>query len=354
MWQFTISISRRGILGALVLGVIIAFSSLSIVKAERDRITHDNQVYKCSSGQACVEGDATGKNVFGVLGKSAAGTGVQGNSTATNKNSGVAGVNSATSGAGYGVYGRSSNGPGIYGTSATHNGIEGHASTPSTSGVAGYWEPCGSCYARNAAGVYGFASGYSSAEYGYGEGTYGVSAETDAGNDRGAAILAKTDSGADIFQGLGNGGSSLCIIDHSANLTCSGTIQGGADVTIRHRTNEGRSVVAYASQEATETIEDVGTARISGGLANVRIDPAFVSVMDHKWYYVFLTPMGDTRGLYVSMKTASGFQVRENERGRSNVQFDYRIVAHPVDAKYDRLPDAPAMPRPRLPLMPRP
>jgi hypothetical protein len=81
------------------------------------------------------------------------------------------------------------------------------------------------------------------------------------------------------------------------------------------------------------------------GVANVQIDPAFASVMDRKWYYVFLTPLGDTRGLYVSMKTASGFQVRENEGGRSRVEFDYRIVGHPLDAKNDRLPLAPAMRR---------
>jgi hypothetical protein len=81
---------------------------------------------------------------------------------------------------------------------------------------------------------------------------------------------------------------------------------------------------------------------MTGGTANVTIDPAFASVMDHKWYYVFLTPLGDTRGLYVSIKTASAFQVRENERGRSNVAFDYRIIAHPVDERSDRLPPAPA------------
>ena len=100
-------------------------------------------------------------------------------------------------------------------------------------------------------------------------------------------------------------------------------------------------MLTYASESSpAQTVEDVGTGRMSDGIANVRIDPAFASVTDHRWYYVFLTPLGDTRGLYVSMKTASGFRVRENERGRSNVEFDYRIVAHPLDAKYERLPDA--------------
>ena len=54
------------------------------------------------------------------------------------------------------------------------------------------------------------------------------------------------------------------------------------------------------------------------------------------------------------MKTTSGFQVRENEHGRSNVEFDYRIVAHPFDAKYERLPDSPVMPKPRIAVAQRP
>lgn len=79
---------------------------------------------------------------------------------------------------------------------------------------------------------------------------------------------------------------------------------------------------------------------MNGGVANVRFDPAFAAMMDRRWYYVFLTPPGDTRGLFVSMKTPAGFQVRETERGRSNIEFDYRIVAHPVDASGERLPPA--------------
>jgi hypothetical protein len=119
-------------------------------------------------------------------------------------------------------------------------------------------------------------------------------------------------------------------------------------VRIRHANANGEHVLAYAAESATATIEDVGTARIVGGVANVRIDPAFASVTDHRWYYVFLTPLGDTRGLYVSTKTASAFQVRETEHGRSTLEFDYRIVAHPLDAENDRLPLAPAMRRPRV------
>jgi hypothetical protein len=160
------------------------------------------------------------------------------------------------------------------------------------------------------------------------------------------ALEAKADSSNTyIFEGYNASTDGLCTIDYDATLACTG---GSVvkNVRTRHRNANGQHVLAYAAESATATIEDVGTARMVGGVAKVAIDPAFASVMDRKWYYVFLTPLGDTRGLYVSMKTASAFEVRETERGRSSLEFDYRIVAHPLDAKDDRLPLAPAMRRP--------
>jgi hypothetical protein len=149
-----------------------------------------------------------------------------------------------------------------------------------------------------------------------------------------------------VFEAYDVETTDSCIIDASADLFCSGVIMGGGALQVRHHSN-GQHVLTYASESATAAIEDVGTARMSAGIANVQIDPAFASVMDHKWYYVFLTPLGETRGLYVSTKTPSAFQARENEGGRSRVEFNYRIVAHPLDAKNDRLPLAPAMRRPQ-------
>jgi len=52
---------------------------------------------------------------------------------------------------------------------------------------------------------------------------------------------------------------------------------------------------------------------------------------------VFVTPEGDSRGLY-TQQTSDGFQVRENGGGRSSLTFDYRIIAKPLDMKATRLP----------------
>jgi hypothetical protein len=64
------------------------------------------------------------------------------------------------------------------------------------------------------------------------------------------------------------------------------------------------------------------------GTATIVIDPAFAeTVSDSAGYHVFLTPNGDSKGLYVIAKTAAGFEVRESGGGTSTLVFDYRIVA---------------------------
>lgn len=104
--------SKRAVMGALLCGIAVAILSLGVVRAERYTIAYNSQVYKCNSGSACVEGDAKGKNVIGVLGQSMAG-----------------------------------------------NGIEGQASHNNTAGVAGYWQNAGSSGTKKGIGVYGYAGG---------------------------------------------------------------------------------------------------------------------------------------------------------------------------------------------------
>ena len=67
--------------------------------------------------------------------------------------------------------------------------------------------------------------------------------------------------------------------------------------------------------------------------------PASETVTTDASYHVFLTPNGDCEGLYVTQKGAASFEVHELKGGKSNVQFDYRIVAHRKGFEAARLPD---------------
>ena len=320
--------NRPAVAAMLAAGIAIAISSYSSVRAEHAKPAK-SKIFSCSTGTACLEGDSTAGAPFGVYGLSAAGTAVQGVSSATNGNSGTSGISTATTGQGHGVYGRSSNGQGVYGTSSSNNGVEGHSTASGGSGVAG------------------IQPGTSS---GSGDGVYAESADT---TNLYEALEAKADSSNTyIFEGFNAQTDGLCTIDYNAELACT----GGAvvkNVRTRHVDRSGRQILAYAAESASATLDDVGTARLVAGIANVALDRAFASTIDRtSRYYVFLTPMADTRGLYVSQKTHAGFQVREAQGGRSTFSFDYRIVARPLDADNDRLPPAPALRR--LPAVSRP
>lgn len=59
-------------------------------------------------------------------------------------------------------------------------------------------------------------------------------------------------------------------------------------------------------------------------------------------YRVFLTAGGDCKGLYVSQKSATSFDVRELDGGTSNIAFDYRIMAKRAGFENVRLADVTA------------
>jgi hypothetical protein len=277
------------------------------------------------NGNGVLGSSSTGFGVFGistsgtgVSGTSASSNGVVGNTSATNGTSAVAGISSGTSGHANGVYGRSSNGPGVYGTSTTGNGIEGHSTNGGSSGIAGYQQ--------NASSNTG----------------YGVYAESSDNTQSYATLNAQGDSANTYpFQAVNIPNQAYCFMDPTGGFTCTGSADFKS-VRTRHVNSSGQRVLAYAAESATATLDDVGTASMVGGVASVAIDQAFGSTIDrNSAYHVFLTPDGDA-SLYVAQKTPNGFVVRETHGGHSTLSFDYRIVARPRDAKYDRLPLAPA------------
>jgi hypothetical protein len=66
------------------------------------------------------------------------------------------------------------------------------------------------------------------------------------------------------------------------------------------------------------------------GFRRGKLDADFGKVIKRGDYRVFLTPEDDCRGLYVRRKSAS-FEVRELQRGTSDVRFSYRNVGNRKD-----------------------
>ncbi len=127
-------------------------------------------------------------------------------------------------------------------------------------------------------------------------------------------------------------------VDPSGNMNLAGTVTAtNVTQTAASNTSKGRRVT-YDTAAASPTLEDAGESQLANGSAAVRLDPAFADSIDPGTpYLIFLTPLGDTPGLYVASRSSQGFVVREHGGARSNLAFDYRIVARPTGRREARL-----------------
>jgi hypothetical protein len=309
-----------------------------------------------SSGFSGIVGfdDSTdgGMQNSGVFGSSTSGTGVRGNSSSGSAIYGASAV-------GMGVVGTTSGGAntaGVYGNDISNIGEIGVLGN-STSGVgvggssiSGYGSQG---YSQNSFGVTGLSQN-SDGMAGFSINGAGVSGTSS--NSLAISAISGTGNGTQSIQAIGGtsapGGYSIAtfnsslsptfVMDNGGNAHISGLIYtGGGCSSGCAKTKNGPSgrVERYMPQEAAPTMEDVGEAQLTNGEAHVRLDPAFANVVDTgAAYVVFVTPEGPSRGLYVTNKSASGFDVAENPGGHSTVAFSYRIVAKPYGVTAQRLP----------------
>jgi len=123
--------------------------------------------------------------------------------------------------------------------------------------------------------------------------------------------------------------------EFTCDLTCTGQVK-----TLVTTGNGSRKVETYAEQSPENWMGDFGSATLTGGVAVVKVDPAFAETVSATAdYHFFLTPNGDSRGLCVVGKTATSFEAPESGGGTSSLSFDYRIVAMRRGYEGQRLTD---------------
>lgn len=106
--------------------------------------------------------------------------------------------------------------------------------------------------------------------------------------------------------------------------------------TVNTVVNDGNgNRVALSCPEAPENLfQDYGTAHLVNGRAHVSLDPILVRnivVSDAHPLRVFVQLEGDCKGVYVTNKSATGFDVIELDGGGSNVPFTYTVAANRAD-----------------------
>src|SRR5262249_40099698 len=70
---------------------------------------------------------------------------------------------------------------------------------------------------------------------------------------------------------------------------------------------DGTHRLTYCMESPESWFEDFGRAQLRGGHAEVRLDPDFAAIVRTGDFHVFLTPEGETEGLYVSARSEDGF-----------------------------------------------
>jgi len=297
-----------------------------------------------TNGSVGVKGQSAIANGLGVWGEADATTGTNNGVfgeifSTTSDATGVLGVSNASSGTTYGVRGiNSSSGQfaaGVEGenfsTTGVTFGLVGSTNSPHGIGAVALgigesstgFKLIGCC----PAGVWGDTSsnaGGATALAGTADDARAIYLENNSPSGVPTAFMLQDAAGKLALQAGGLGpGNGFCTIDTTGHLFCQNGVSSMASLD-----SGQRQVALYAVESPQNWFEDFGTGRLARGTATVTLDPTFAQTVNlDSDYHVFLAPAGDCRGLYVSQKTATSFEVRELGGGQSNVPFDYRIVA---------------------------
>jgi hypothetical protein len=298
-----------------------------------------NTVVHCTSSSTCQTYNNGGHGI-----------GLQGINSNASFGLGAGLVGTAT-GAGYGVLGQASSNNAIMGTSNTGDGVAGNSS--SNVGVSGYstnWygvqaqsvnEPGLDAFSSNSSGlqaasgagvpIVAISESSAPAEEAFGSTGIGYYGITNSGNgaDIQGTYIGVIGRSPDCsfgssypFVSTDQNGNDLMFTDCAGNMY----IHGGYGTF--SKTRDGNIATTFTSKVASPTVEDNGTGHLVNGVAMIQLDSAFARTIDtSQAFHVMLTPDGDTRGLFVASKSATGFVVREVQGGRSTIDFDYHIYA---------------------------
>lgn len=156
----------------------------------------------------------------------------------------------------------------------------------------------------------------------------------------GRAVLGSTDSGIAVEGAVTNipapansfAGAFLGPVQVQGPFTVFGPFPKSAAVA--HP--DGSHRLLYCMESPDCWFEDIGESQLVDGKADVSLDPDFAAIVDTAGYHVFISPYGESKGLYVSHRTHKGFVVQEQHAGKSNIIFSYRVAARRRDIQPER------------------
>ncbi len=180
-------------------------------------------------------------------------------------------------------------------------------------------------------GLYGEGGGASGTQFTYGEGVYG--------DGQNIGVWGNADATTGLVwpvYGSNDGGArwaALAYWNGTTDYKCTGS--GTVATVVKDNNNVSRIMNC---PEAPEILfEDFGSATLSNGKVHIDLDPTYaknVTINEKRALRVMITLNDQCNGVYVTNRTATGFDVIELNGGTSNASFTYEVIANRADA-YD-------------------
>jgi len=154
--------------------------------------------------------------------------------------------------------------------------------------------------------------------------TYGIAAYKNGNlaNNTGAGyFMASSTANVGVAVAYRTAGTNYKIIDIGAfGGTVSTDVYGLNDFQDRR--------IMFAPESPEILLQDFGKGKLTNGSAHIDLDPIFaknIIVNDEHQLQIYVTLEGDCKGVYVTNKTNTGFDVVELQGGSSNVSFTYFV-----------------------------
>ncbi len=266
-----------------------------------------------TSGTA-IAANGDGIAVFGYGRNTTNGTGIVG---AGNNGS----INTLTDGSGVAGTGENT---GIYGIATDTSGGTGVIGVGNNESVNTLTNGSGGAFTGIDTGVYGVATAAD------GVGVYGVG----EGNRSVGVYGISEDTGGARYGGYFEADGAYAYVGGWSNNSTMRKIVGNGNVNTIIKGVNGNLLTMTCPESPEVLFQDYGIGELINGYSRIKIDPNFsknIRVDSEHPIKVFIQLEGNCNGVYVTNKSATGFEVKELNDGDSNVQFSWSIVATRAD-----------------------
>lgn len=126
--------------------------------------------------------------------------------------------------------------------------------------------------------------------------------------------------------------------DRFASYTDGSSISNKGYAVV-NTTKSGDKVATFVPTSTTVDVSTKGTGKLVDGTAKISFDKNYSSITDkNKPVIVTVSPMGETKGVYISEVTNDGFIVKENGNGKSNATFYWIAIGEKNNSEEMNVP----------------